>query len=131
MFDLMFLKKKGAYVQNEILFNSLYQEWEVKHGAKKANFDQENEDFFKDTVKRVYEHDSIHKVIAFYDEPMFNKIKVDKNKAAVEKDLVFDRLGHTDKLKVCWEEIYAVALERFLIPQNFHLHPKTARHRIT
>lgn len=112
---------------NEELFKLLYKDWEKMYGTKKANLNMKNEDFFTKHVNRVYEHDFIHDCVKFYDTPMYNKIKIDKNLAKVEKNL-FDKLDFYDKIKTCLEEIYVIALERFLIPKDFNLHYKVAIH---
>jgi hypothetical protein len=126
MFDYWFLTtKKGAKVDMD-LFPALYDAFTKIHGPKRAKLSEQNEMFFKKTVERKYVHDSLHEAMKFYDEPMFQKIKVDKSKAAVSRKM-FEELSHEDQLKCALEEIYVVALERFLIPADFKMHPKSAR----
>ena len=126
MYDYWFLTtKKGAVVDMEMV-DVLYKQWTIIHGAKKARLSEQNEMFFKKTVERKYVHDSLHEAMKFYYEPMFQKIKVDKSKAAVSRRM-FEELSHEDQLKCALEEIYVVALERFLIPADFKMHPKSAR----
>lgn len=125
MFDYWWLEKKGAKVDEE-LADILYNQWTIVHGKKRAKLDEQNEMFFKKTVNRVYKHDSIHEAVKYYDEPMFQKIKKDKDKAMVSKAM-FDALPYEDQLKCALEEIHVVALERFLIPKDFKMHPKAAR----
>jgi hypothetical protein len=126
MFDYWFLTtKKGAIVDFEMA-EVLYKQWEIIHGKKKAKLSEENENFFKKTVKRKYVHDSLHEAMKYYDEPMFQKIKVDKSKAAVSRKM-FEALSYEDQLKCALEEIHVVALERFLIPCEFSMHAKSAR----
>lgn len=74
-----------------------------------------NEDFFDDYVKKVYNHDDIHEIVAFYDEPIYKKLKIDQSKAKCEKDLWF-LLHPIDKIYAVQEECMVIALERFLIP---------------
>jgi hypothetical protein len=125
MFDIHFFQKKGCELDEE-LFGVLHKQWAIIHGPKRAKLSEQNEMFFKKTVERKYVHDSLHEAMKFYDEPMFQKIKIDKSKAAVSRKM-FEELSHEDQLKCALEEIYVVALERFLIPADFKMHPKAAR----
>lgn len=119
MHDINFFQNKNV-IHNEKLFKELYKDWEVIHGKKKASLKKSNEDFFKDNVNRKYVHDDIHKAIAYYDEPMFNKVKQDISQALLSKEM-FNALSHEDKLKLCREEIYATAIERFIVPRDFRI----------
>jgi len=125
IFDIVWMQNKDCVV-DEDLYERLYKQWEHTHGAKKAKLTENNESFFKNTVNRVYEHDSLHDAMKYYDEPMFQKIKIDKTKAQVSKKL-FLELPRQDQINLCLEEIHVVALERFLIPREFRMHPKAAR----
>ncbi len=115
--DIIFFQKNGAALIPD-LFSLLYSIWEYRYGKKKANLDQEPDDFFSEQVKRIYNHDSIHASIAYYDEPLFNKILKDGSAIAVEKEK-FDNLSFQVKLQLVWEEIYATALERKIIPSSY------------
>lgn len=70
--------------------------------------------FFTDKVKYYYEHDSIHELMAHYDQPMYLRTKIDET-VECHKDL-FEKLSHEDKIKQVLEECYVIALERCLIP---------------
>lgn len=126
IYDIVWYKEQGFEVDEELL-KVLAKDWEKKYGAKKINTNISNEEFFMDNVKREYVHDNIHKAVAFYDEPLYRKVKKDLSKAALSKEL-FDNLDFKDKIKLCLEEINVVSLERFLIPKKFRMHPKTARY---
>lgn len=131
MFDIRWYQQNGHINTfgglNEELFKLLYKDWEKMYGSKKANLNMKNEDFFTEHVNRIYEHDFIHDCVKFYDTPMYDKIKINKKLAKVEKNL-FDKLSFDDKIKTCLEETYVIALERFLIPKQFGLHYKVAVH---
>lgn len=114
MADILFFQRKGVPL-DEKLVKSLYKDWEIVHGKKKAYFDVPNEEFFTKSVDRKYVHDDIHRAIAYYDEPMYMKIKEDQSKALTSNKL-FNQLEYGDKLKTVREEVYTTALERFLIP---------------
>lgn len=111
--DLRFLQQKNATVDEE-LFQLLYQDWVKIHGPKKAYLSKNNEDFFKDGVDRAIPHDTIHQAIAYYDEPMFKKLKKNPDSAMISKEMFF-KLDHEHRIKTCREEIYATAIERFLL----------------
>lgn len=118
--DIVFFQKNDCKIIDE-LFDICYCDWVEKHGSKKAKLSVPNEEFFKKTVDRSYEHDTIHQAVAYYERPLFEKIKSDLSKAYCSQNL-FSSLSFEDKLKCCREEIYVTALERFLIPSNFEEH---------
>lgn len=117
MYDIRIMQRHGAELIPE-LFDLLYPIWENLHGKKKVNLDQEPEDFFNKRVRRKYEHDSLHASVAYYDEPLFNRILRDGHKVAVDKEKFF-ALDHIDKLRLVREEVFVLALERHLIPKDF------------
>lgn len=82
------------------------------------SLNQSNEDFFDDAVKKVYDHDFIHELAAYYGQPLYTKLKHDDSLAWCEKEL-WDKLSDSDKNLCVAEECYVIAVERFLIPDNF------------
>lgn len=124
MYDIRFFQYKGLKLDEE-LFKILYQDCEKRYGKKPAYLNKSNDEFFSDGVKRKYVHDDLHKAVAFYDAPLYERIKNDKEKALTSYGL-FERLAHSDKLKLAQEEIFVTALERFLIPNDFHYVKKSA-----
>lgn len=85
---------------------------------KKIDLDRDNSQFFnvtQNSVKRKYSHDLLHKYTCYYDTPLYEKLKVDKTKAAVDEGL-WNKLSYEDKLKAVREEAFAIALERKIIP---------------
>lgn len=125
MEDIKFFQSKGLKVDEE-LYKSLYADCEMRYGKKNAYLNKPNEEFFTDVVDRVYVHDSIHEAIAYYDKPLYMSIKKDQALAMTSKEL-FLQLSNEDKIKLCKEEAYVVALERFMIPKNLiGMHPHVA-----
>jgi hypothetical protein len=122
--DILFFQEKGVQVDHYWL-RMLYKDWELVHGKKQAYLNVKNEEFFTNTVDRKYEHDSIHKAIAYYSEPLYTRIKKDQSKAMCSEEL-FNKLSYEDRLKLCREEIYATALERWIIPSGFTVDSLTA-----
>lgn len=118
MMDAMFLQSKGANFIPE-LYDILYPIWEETHGKKKVNLEADPEEFFNDKiVKRIYDHDSLHESVAYYDRPLFERILRDNSEVAVDKSK-WEALSHNDKLKMVREEVYATALERKIIPSDY------------
>jgi hypothetical protein len=125
MMDVLFLQSKGATLIPE-LYKILYKVWEDTHGKKKVNLESDPEEFFNDKiVKRIYDHDSIHESVAYYDRPLFERILRDDSDVAVDKSK-WDAMDHEDKLKMVREEIYATALERKLVPSDYKSSPGAA-----
>ena len=125
MMDALFLQKKGAKFIPE-LYDILYPIWEEVHGKKKVNLEADPDEFFNDKiVKRIYDHDSIHESVAYYDRPLFERILRDNSEVAVDKSK-WEALDHEDKLKMVREEVYATALERKLVPTNYQGSPGAA-----
>lgn len=115
MADILFLKRKGLKI-NKAIYYHLVKGWRKVHGRESAPLKGKSKDeFFSDAVKRVYDHDSIHDAVAFYDEPLFNKIRPSEDSVECAEDL-FEKLSHEDKIKLAREEVYVTALERFVIP---------------
>jgi hypothetical protein len=85
---------------------------------KKIDMDKKNSDFFNYTqksIKRKYPHDLLHKHTCYYDEPLYLKLKVDKEIAKVDENL-WNNLSFDDKVKAVREEAMVIALERKIIP---------------
>ena len=112
VFDSLDIKYKD-------LFFALKAYWAIKHKDKKhVNLNMPKNEFFNEHVKRKYDHDYLHQMVAYYDQPMFKRCLKDGHDVML--DLVkFEQLSFDDKLKICREEIYVLALERILIPNNF------------
>jgi len=88
---------------------------------------QTNKDFFDDAVKKIFDHDWIHELVAYYDRPLFERLKKPEKfeKAWCEGDL-WAQLSSDDKNKCVAEEAHVIACERFMIPSNWTHDPKFA-----
>jgi hypothetical protein len=87
-----------------------------KYGHRVPSLYKSNEDFFNDNVTKYYVHDDIHKVMAHYDIPLYEKMKQDFSLAKCEKDM-WNQFSYEDKVKCVREECFVIALERFVIPK--------------
>jgi hypothetical protein len=89
---------------------------------KKHDFNVKNEDFFTSNVHRIYDHDFLHKIVAFNERPVYEMMKEDLSLAKCEKHL-WDKLPYINKIQAVKEEAMVIALERFVIPysENYRL----------
>ena len=127
MNDIVWFQQRGIEFLPE-LYEKLYGCWEARWGKKRAYLDVPSEQFFTKAVDRKYVHDDIHAVMAYYNEPMYKKLKKDMSKALVSKSM-FEALAPEDKDKTVREETYVTALERFVVPSNFTIKPEMAYSR--
>ena len=88
----------------------------AKQKDMKLNVDKQR--FFDDNIPKKFEHDYLHELVAFYDKPLYTRINADEQEVMCCKDK-WACLSHQDKVRCVQEEAYVIALERWLIPQNF------------
>ncbi len=84
-----------------------------------------NDDFFDDAVKKIYDHDYLHELVAYGNAPIYTKLKHDQSKAWCERDL-WDKLSHEDKIHCVAEETYVISIERFMVRNNWKYPAKKA-----
>lgn len=96
-------------------------ETEIRLGKLKTpSLNKSKTDFFKDKVSnRTFIHDEIHLIMADYDKPMFEYIKIDQDKVACSKQKFFEELSSTERTMCVLEEAYVIALERCIIPMLY------------
>jgi hypothetical protein len=91
-----------------------------KHwGVSNPNLNQSNQEFFDDSVDKKFDHDHIHELVSYPDKPMYTRMKRNRSLAKCEKDM-WDDFIHMDKIKCVQEETYVIAMERFLIRNDFN-----------
>src|SRR5690606_24333269 len=80
-----------------------------------------NEEFFRNRLAhpRYFEHDDLHEIVKYGNQPIYATLKTDPQKALISKTL-FDKCSMDIKLKCVREEAMAIALERFIIPGFVH-----------
>lgn len=127
MADLNFLKSKGAKLDME-LHKLLYPVWVEKHGKKKMNLQQAAGNFFADAVVRIYDHDSIHRSVAFGEAPLYERILKDGETVDIDPDKLWNGLTFEEQIALFKEEIAATALERYMIDTNYKFSPGRAYH---
>jgi hypothetical protein len=125
MCDLLVLQDNGAVLDME-LHKLLYPVWVAKHGNKKMNLSQAAGMFFADAVTRIYDHDSIHDSVAFGERPLYERILKDGETVDIDPDKMWNGLTFDEQVLLFREEIAATALERWMIPTNYHFSPGLA-----
>lgn len=117
--DILFLRDKGCQL-NMKFYKMLYKRWEIIHGKKKVNFSGTNDEFFTQKVTRAIPHDELHELVAFYNRPLHESIRINQDKPKPSFEL-FNQLSHSDQLKCALEEIWVIALERYILPKQYSL----------
>jgi hypothetical protein len=110
MFDLQFLRNKGAKLNLE-MFNQLYNFWKDVHGKnKRSDLKMTAEDFFNNALKCEHGHDWLHTII----NPIPTYTKVLKDGAEVEVcPIKFEQLSFDEKCALVEEEVMIMAYERY------------------
>jgi hypothetical protein len=86
---------------------------------------QSKEDFFDDYVTKKYDHDYIHELAAFENEPIY--VKLLSNTESVWCDVgKWDMLTFSQKCMAVCEETMVIAIERFIVPNDWKYPPKKA-----
>lgn len=122
--DAMWLKHHGAQLDWDF-YLALIAIWKEVHGPKRVDLTQDKDAFFSDAVRRIYDHDSVHYSVAYGDHPMYEDVFDGGAEIAMDmakiKALPFDQ-----QVRLYREEIYATALERWVIPSNYTCSPRWA-----
>ena len=85
------------------------------HPSLKKSVDE----FFDDYVKKKYNHDYLHELVAYYDKPLYTRLQRDSSSAWCERDL-WETLSIEDRTKCVAEETQVIAIERFLVPKDWN-----------
>lgn len=115
MFDLQFLKDKGA-VLIKPLFDELYAYWNMVHGLnKRSDLKMKAEDFFDNALNCEWDHDWLHTLLR--PTPTFSKVLKDGEEVEVDEER-FDKLTTEEKDSLVREEVMIMAFERY--PKTFY-----------
>ena len=123
--DILFLQRKGALFLPE-LYDILLPIWKEKHRPKRTSLNQTKEEFFGDAVTRKYDHDSVHRSVAYEPGKPLYETFLKENSDVMVDNAKFWALPHETRLKAFREEVMATALERWVIPQNYKVSPRLA-----
>lgn len=124
--DIVFLSRKGCKFLRP-LYDLVLPIWKERYKKQPTNLKQTAAKFFTDGVNRKYDHDSVHETIAYGNRPLYESILADGETVAVDNSK-FWAMDHDTQIKTCREEIYATALERILIPNNYSGSARQAYH---
>lgn len=87
------------------------------------SLNKKKKDFFVDDFY-VYDHDSIHAVVALNELPAFNYFKEDTAEVKCSKEKFFNECSEDVRLAAVYEESAVLALERHQIPNDFRPSPE-------
>lgn len=110
MSDILFLQVHGCTIHEEA-YKRLLPIWAKTHGEKRANLKRSNEEFFKDGVRRDFDHDKLHELMAFNGRPMHERIRPDL-KSVWCSELMFNELTREEQVCTALEELLVIAIER-------------------
>jgi hypothetical protein len=121
--DYCFLNEElDGFDKLESITKINYKETELRVGKLKTpSLNVSVDEFFgqsKDYVKPLFVHDDVHRVMAHYDKPLYEKMVVEKTNAFCDKD-IWRIFPFEDKCKCVLEEAYVIALERKILPMLF------------
>lgn len=124
MSDVVALKRAGAKLI-PYLHQLLYSVWTERHGPKRVNLNQDKQTFFTDAVQRTFDHDSIHESVAYGDRPLYESVRKDGESVLMDMAKVWT-LPFDKQVQLFREEVYATALERWVIPSDYTCSPRMA-----
>lgn len=112
--DVLWLKSHGC-VLIEDLYHELVEYWKGELGNKShLSLARTRDEFFDDHVTYVYDHDYLHELVAYPDEPVYKQCLKDGQEVLLDKDR-FEQLPFDMKVRMFKEEIAVIASERWLI----------------
>lgn len=109
--DIIFLQNKGLKV-NQTIRQAFQKEWELRFGNKShISLNKATEMFFKDGVRREYDHDWLHEHFKIGDVPAYTRaLKEDDKPIMCSHKFMF--LPYVQQLHCALEEMFVVAFER-------------------
>lgn len=110
MADIEFMKRKGCQLKED-LYVRLVEHWKIIHGKKRVNLKQPVDIFFQDYVQREYDHEDLHRLVAFNGTPMHEQLRPDNTSVWCDKEKFF-ALDYEIQCEVALEEILVTAIER-------------------
>lgn len=122
--DAALFKRNGAVLDMDF-YLALVAIWKEIHGPKKVNLTQDADAFFDDAVPRKYDHDSVHYSVAYGDRPMYEEVFDGSAEIAMDMSVI-KALPFEQQVRLYREEVYATALERWVIPADYRGSPRRA-----
>lgn len=125
MDDIHLLRRHGVEVLPHL------QEWQQireleTYDYKHPSLNRSKKDFFDTSVAYVYDHDSIHRAVATFEQPAYVYYRGCGKEVYCSKSKFFDAVSEGIRLAGVLEEAYVLALERSIIPHPGVLTPRQA-----
>lgn len=112
--DILWLQAKGCTLLPK-LYTALKKHWEKEHGDKSfLSLKKEKDYFFGDFVKYNYDHDYLHELVAWPNQPMYNCCLKEGEQVLIDKKK-FDSMSFDNQVRMFREEITVIAIERWLV----------------
>lgn len=136
-YDIKWLKHLNDYLVlkhsdcclNEELYYLLVLHWKkVFQNKRFLSLYKTKDAFFDDFVPKKYDHDWLHSLVAYPNQPIYISCLQDGQEVAIDP-VKFDKLGFDDKVKMFREEINVIAMERWVIPSKGKISYHQAYHR--
>jgi hypothetical protein len=115
--DIVFLQRKGCKLIPE-LHDLLKDIWAGRYKANKISLKKRATEFFDDHVQKIYDHDSVHRSVAYRDRPWYEDILLPGEEVLTDKAKFFS-MDLSDQLELVREELYVISLERVLILKDY------------
>lgn len=116
--DVLHLKHKGCTIVPE-LYKLLIEHWKIEHGNKDfLSLNQNKTDFFTDNVEYLWDHDELHRLVAYPNRPIYEKCLKDGEQVLIDKDK-FNAMWFDDRVRMFREEIAVIACERWVLNPKF------------
>ena len=113
--DMLVFKKHGA-TYNKPLYALLQNYWRCFHKNKPyLSLYRTKDAFFDDFVKKDFDHDYLHELVAYPNKPVYSHCLKDGEQVAIDREK-FNALPFEQQIKMFREEINVIACERWLIP---------------
>lgn len=123
MYDIHILRRAGAVITPELEpILKLREKETYTYAHPKLNVSKK-EFFNGDDVPYIYDHDSIHEVVAFLGRPAYTFYMTDGEQVKASMDKFFEQEKSIQLLGVL-EESMVLAAERSQIPNDFVLSPR-------
>lgn len=95
-------------------YHTLKNYWTEVHGDKSfLSLKMEKDEFFNDHVVYKYDHDYLHSLVAYPNEPMYTRCLAD-GEAVLISESKFRGLSHVNQVRLFREEVTVIAIERWL-----------------
>lgn len=135
--DMYFDKHIAQYHKHLSKFTEQFtsDEWKLlKHRTKltHAMFEQggpklnmTKEEFFDDAVVKKYDHDYLHELVAYNSSPMYTRMLKHSDTVWCEQSK-WETFTYLEKCQTVAEETYVIAIERFMVPNDWEFISKQA-----